>query len=305
MKSNLQTQTLVAIGILLVSVAATVAQPAPPAAQHATIHPEDLPALLKPPVPQAAGPVLDPSSGLPVAAVESSEPQWIDPNWSDPDVVLTNVVYDSLALSEVANHLRAQFKDYFDILPTPYTTGTGGESMDWGSTTIQLQLRNVRASEVFNAMNLVFENNRTPLRWELKSAPTRSRPLVLLRVLPEAAQKMAPEPKPPETHRMVYFVGHLVGDEKSGGMTMEQIVKTITDLWPADYGKPEGVLKFHQEAQLLVVNGTPEQLEFVHQTLAALEQKEAAARPQSAAAKDTEELVNLIKSLKSLGDNSK
>ena len=104
---------------------------------------------------------------------------------------------------------------------------------------------------------------------------------------------------------MVYFVGNLVGDEKSGGMTMEEIVKTVSDLWPAEYGKPEGVIQFHKEAQLLVVNGTPDQLEFIHQTLAALEQKVAAARPKSAEAKDTEELVNLLKSLKSIGDNSK
>ena len=40
---------------------------------------------------------------------------------------------------------------------------------DWLSTSrFHLQLRNVTASEVFNAMNLLFENNHTPLRWELK-----------------------------------------------------------------------------------------------------------------------------------------
>jgi hypothetical protein len=65
-------------------------------------------------------------------------------------------------------------------------------------------------------------------------------------------------------------VGNLIGDDKSGGMTIEQVVKTISDVWPAEFGKPEGVIQFHKEAQLLVANGTPEQLEFIHQTLAAL-----------------------------------
>jgi hypothetical protein len=194
----------------------------------------------------------------------NSEPQWIDPNWSDPDIVLTNVVYDGLPLSEVAIQLRARFRDHFDILPMPQTFNT-----DWGTTIINLQLKNVRASEVFNAMNLIFENDRTPVRWELKPAPG-GRPLVLLRVLPEVAPQPAPQAKAPETHRMVYFVGNLMGDEKSGGMTMAQIVKTISDVWPADYGKPDGVIQFHEEAQLIVVNGTHEQLEFIHQTLAAL-----------------------------------
>jgi hypothetical protein len=288
MKSKLQIQIPAAILFLILSLAVAPAQPAPPNAP--TVNPTTgLPAGGWPPT-------LDPATGLPVPP---PAPQWIDPNWSDPDIVLNDVVYDGLPLSEVARDLRERFKDSFDILPMPKTFGK-----DWGGETIRLQLKNVRASETFNAMNLVFENDRTPLRWELKQSPGR-RGMVQLRVLPEAALKDVPQTKPPETHRVVYFVGNLIGDEKSGGMTMDQIIKTISEIWPTDFGKPEGAIQFHKDAQLLVVNGTPDQLEFVHQTLAALEQKVESAHPKSAEAKAIEQQVNLIKSLKSIGDSSK
>ena len=88
-------------------------------------------------------------------------------------------------------------------------------------------------------------------------------------------------------------------------MTMDQIITTILNVWPAEFGKPDGVIQFHNDAQLLVVNGTPEQLEFIHQTLAALEQKVNLARPKSAEAKETEEMLNMLKNLKNIGDSPK
>lgn len=272
MRTKSLLQTPATIFILIASLAA-LAQPAP------RIDPATgLPVRAGMPTPvlnpanaltvQAPASVIDPNTGLPAAApTMPAEPQWIDSNWRDPDIVLTNVSYDGLPLSEVTRNLRDQFKNYFDILPLPQWGAT-----DWSSLTVQLQLRNVKASEIFNAMNLVFENDRTPVRWELKW--TGQRPIVQLRALPEGApEPFPPQPKPPETRRMVYFVGNLLGDEKSGGMTMNQVVKTIQDVWPKEFGNPDGVLQFHNEAQLLIANGTRDQLEFVHQTLAALELK--------------------------------
>lgn len=289
MKSKLQIQMLAASLILIASLATASAQPAPHRA---------------PPVnPAAAQPapfaLIDPNTGLPLPPPPPPEPQWIDSNWSDPAIVLTNVSYDGLPLSEVARDLRERFKGQFDILSMPKTF-----DREWGNEiTVQLQLKNVRASDVFNAMNLVFENDRTPVRWELKAS---GHPLVLLRVLPEAGPKNVPqEAKPAETHRTVYFVGNLIGDEKSGGMPMDHIIKTILNIWPADLGKPEEVIQFHKEAQLLVVNGTPDQLEFVHQALTALEQKVEMARPKSAEEKAIAEQVKMLKNLKNIGDNSK
>jgi len=269
MKTKLQLRTSAAIFILIASIAAVLAQPAPgnsPVLNPAT----GLPA-------PGGAPTVDPTTGLTVAASATpAEPQWIDSNWRDPDTVLTNLFYDNLPVSEVAKNLREKFKNDFDILPMPSTYG-----QDWGNQiSIQLQLRNVKASEIFNAMNLVFENDQTPVRWELKW--TGRRPIVQLRVLPETApQPEPPQPKPAETHRMVFFVGNLLGDEKSGGMTMEQIIKTISNVWPADFGRPEGVIQFHEQAQLLVVNGTREQIDFIQQILSALRQKVNAANSQS------------------------
>lgn len=266
MKTKLLLQTPAAIFILIVSLAAASAQPAPPTAP--AFNP-----VTGPPVTPGASAAIDPNTGLPMA---QPEPQWIDSNWQDPDIVLTNVSYDNLPVSEVAKNLRERFKNYLDILPMPSTYGE-----DWGNQVIiQLQLRNVGASEIFNAMNLVFENDRTPVRWELKW--TGRRPIVQLRVLPEAApQPEPPQPKAEPAHRMVFFVGNLLGDEKSGGMTMDQIIKTIYEVWPTDFGKPEGIIQFHKDAQLLVVNGTREQIDFIQQILSALRQKVNAVNSQS------------------------
>ena len=256
MKSKLQIQTLAALSFLILSLAAAPAQPARPAAP--TVNPATI-------QPVATGaPLIDPATGLPMPAAVPAPPHWIDENWADPNLVLTNVSYDNLPLSEVARDLREHFKNDFDILPMPQTFGT-----DWGaSMTIQLQLKNVKASDVFNAMNLIFENNQAPLRWENKH--TGNRQVVLLRVLPEAA----PQGQPPavEKHRQIYFIGNLLGDE-SGGMRMDDLIGAIRDAWPSDLGSPTDVFQFHKGAQLLVVNGNREQLRFFDQIFGALQRK--------------------------------
>ena len=258
MKSKLHLQSLAAIFFLTVSLSAAPVQKgpgAPPAVDPNT----GLPLL------QAQTlPAMDPVTGLPQPAS-----QWMDPNWKDPDIVLTNVYYE-LPLSEVVRHLRERFKDSFDVL------ANGNGDIDPSAVMIRLQLKNVTASEVFNAMNLVFENDRTPLRWELKL--NGKRPTALLRVL--ASPKYPPpfiiDPTTglpvPEPKRMVYFVGDLTGDAKSGGMTMEQIVKTVEEIWDMTYHEP-GVVQFHKDAQLLIVSGTDDQIMFVQRTLAALRVK--------------------------------
>jgi len=51
-----------------------------------------------------------------------------------------------------------------------------------------------------------------------------------------------------------YFVGDLLGDEKSGGLTMEQLVKTVSEVYEMSYGPPRTpVLQFHKQAQLLIL----------------------------------------------------
>jgi hypothetical protein len=214
-----------------------------------------------------ATPAFDPQTGIPIPPGSD----WKDSDWKDPEIVLTNVSYNGLPLSEIARDLRDRFQGQFDLLlPAPNSGGPiRQDDTDWTQISVDIQLRNVTASELFNAMNMLFENNRTPLRWELKVNGHRQ--IALLHVLVDPAP---PSGLPPDSavQRRVYFVGNLIGDEKSGGMTMEQIINTITDVWKmAD--SAGGTIQFHKEAQLLVVTGTPAQIDFMEQTLAALNQK--------------------------------
>jgi hypothetical protein len=233
--------------------------------------------------------VFDPTTGQPIVP---APPEWKDPNWKDPEIILTNVSYNGLPVAEIASDLRERFKEEFDILlPEPTSGGnainklTGlplSESTDWRETGVQLQLRNVTASEVFNAMNLLFENDQTPLRWELKVNGHRQ--IALLRVLIDRNPNY---PAPPKEERRVYFVGDLIGDPTNGGMSMDQIIKTVTDVWQmADAGG--GKIQFHTDAQLLVVSGSPSQIDFMTQTLGALKEKVELARRAQSPAKTAE-----------------
>jgi len=214
---------------------------------------------------------IDPTTGLPIPP---SAPEWKDSNWKDPDVILTNVTFNGLAIAEVGGFLRERFHNEFDIV-LPQNWGTvqsawqmGSKTLpDWNSTPVSLELKNVSASEIFNAMNLVFENDRVPLRWELKLNGNRR--MALLRVLIDPTFQGAGSSLP---IRRVYFVGNLIDDEKNGGMTMEQIIKTVTDVWEMG-DAAGGKIQFHKDAQLLVVTGDPAQVDFVEQTLKALGQK--------------------------------
>jgi len=279
MKFKLKARTAAATLTLIASIAATPAQPVPKG-PHAVNPATGLPS-------PGGAPTVDPITGLPVVAPAApSEAQWIDPNWSDPDVVLTNVAYDNLPLNEVAGNLRERFKDYFDILPMPKTF-----DHEWGNTPIELQLKNVKASDVFNSMNLVFENDRTPLRWELKTRGNR--PTALLRVLAEPGENSSPPVYDPATglpvpeKRGVYFVGNLLGDEKSGGMTMEKLVQTLSEVEKIGFGTARGI-QFHKQAQLIIVTGTDDEITFVGNTLTALTQKQELDAVRKAQSKSAE-----------------
>jgi hypothetical protein len=222
------------------------------------------------PVPSA----IDPTTGLPLPP----PPAWKDPNWKDPDKVLPEVRCDGLPINSIVEYLRREFKGAFDVLiPNAWQDPNNpAVSFDPGSTTIRMELKNVTASEVFNAMNLVFEGENTPFRWELKM--NGKRPTAVLRVLPQLLPPVAVPPPPPPPARLVYFVGDLIDDEKMGGMTMERLVKTVSEIYEMSYGQSKGALQFHKEAQLLVFTGTGDQIQFVQQTLSALRAKAQAMR---------------------------
>jgi len=217
-------------------------------------------------------PSIDPSTGLPLA------PVWIDPNWKDPDRVLPEVTYDGLPVGTVADHLRSEFKGAFDILiPGGWQDlNNPDQTIDSQQVTIRMQLKNVTASEVFNAMNLMFEAQNEPYRWELRL--NGNRPTARFRFLPQFLQNPSPPPHVLPKTRMVYFVGDLLDDAKTGGMTMERLVKIVSEVYQMSYGDPKGAIQFHKDAQLLVVTGTSDQTVFVQQTLSALRGKAQAAK---------------------------
>jgi hypothetical protein len=221
------------------------------------------------------GQAFDPTTGMPIPPPPAPASEWKDTNWIDPDVILTNVAFESVPIVDVGNFLREHFHNEFDII-LPKHWGSAqmavsqsgpGAIPDWDSTPVSLQLKNVSASEIFIAMNLIFENDRTPLRWDLRLNGKRR--IALLRVLMDPVIQNGGTPQP--AHR-IYYVGNLIGDEKNGGMTMEQIIKTVTDIWEMG-DAAGGKIQFHNDAQLLVVTGTSAQVDFVEQTLKALGQK--------------------------------
>jgi hypothetical protein len=244
--------------------------------------------------PYAAAQAIDPATGLPIP---QPAPEWKDPNWKDPEKVLRQVVYDNVSVSEVVSDLRQQFTNDFDVLvPAGWSNPQDPNSqIDPKNYQVNLKLKNVSASEIFNAMNLEFEAENVPLRWRLLMNGKRQ--LALLRVVPElvppsAGPRIDPAtglpigaaPLPAPRKSMVFFVGDLVGDEKSGGMSMEQIVDTVSELWKMNYPNEtvgmDGV-RFHKGAQVLVVNGDDDHIVFLNQVLGALRDKARLAKAKA------------------------
>jgi hypothetical protein len=199
MKYKLHMRTPAAIFILTASLVAAAAQPA-----------------------AGFAPLVDPVTGLPITP--PAHP-WKDPDWKDPIKVLPEVNFDGLPISEVARYLRDQFSNNFDVMiPTGYvqknavatSNQVSGQprSLDPNAYTVKLQLRNVNASEIFQAMNWEWENENNPVRWQLMM--NGNRPTALLRVVPELLTHGPPPPPAPEIKRMVFFVGDLIGEGKLG-----------------------------------------------------------------------------------------
>lgn len=237
MKFKLQLRTMAAIVSLVASVTVASAQQS-----------------------QTSVPTIDPTTGLPLPL---AAPQWKDPNWKDPAKVLPAINWpEGLPLSEVVRHLREQFTNYFDII-MPEARQPGNNSFDASAYEVKLILRNVTASEVFGAMNLEFKDANVPFRWELTM--NGNRPTASLHNVPTLLP-----PAPPQQRR-VFFVGDLISDP-FGSMTMPQIVQTISDVWSKAYGQ-SGVIQFYDPAQLVIVTGAPDQIDFIEQTLVALRKK--------------------------------
>lgn len=189
--------------------------------------------------------------------------------WKDPEKVVQEIFYDGIPIEEVVEDLKREFSREFDIL-LPFGLEEK-EQWNWRNTAISLRLKNVKASEIFEAMNLVFEAAGTPLRWELMM--NGRRPTALLR--PAHAQVAGAQSMTSATagleKPMVFFVGDLVAASPAEGMTFEQVVETVMQVCLSSIGRAN--ISTHKEAQLLIVRGTGDDLAFVTSLLSALRAK--------------------------------
>jgi len=185
-----------------------------------------------------------------------------------PDTVLPEVNYENMPLSGVVDSLQDSFKGGFDMILPSHVQVSGADMIPTNllATPISLKLKNADAQEIFTAMNMYFDVNNVSLRWEMSA--NGSRPVAVLR-LQEGAVTATSAPK-----RMVFFVGDLLGDGKNGGMTMDDVVRTVSEVYLTSFNQPaDKVIQAHKEGQLIVVTGTDAEIGFVNQTLQALKQK--------------------------------
>jgi hypothetical protein len=262
MKTKRQLQISATIFLFIASLTLVPAQPAPPA----------------PPTPQVPAPSgggLDPATGLPLWT--PAQP-WTDPNWQEPAKLLDEINYDGLPISEVARQLRLQFTNNLDIIiPQSYTvshsTTTGGQpetSQPGNDYAVTLKLKYVHASEIFNGMNLEFEAENTPLRWQLIMNGGRS--TAVLRILSSLLPQSPPPTPQPGTKRMVFYVGDLIGPKESGGMTFDQVREAVDHTHFEAFHSNINIGEY-RNGELLIISGAPDDVDFVHQTLEALKQK--------------------------------
>jgi hypothetical protein len=223
-------------------------------------------------LPALAGPdhaARAPAPAAPAATAEAYhqpfEQAMVPPStWNDSGKQLPQVDFD-LPISEVVSQLKRQFSNEFDVILI-YNNQDG---TDWNSSTVRLQLRNVTATEIFNAMNLAFASAKTPLHWDLMMNGSRS--TAVLRVI-ETPKPPEPPPAPPPPQQVtVFFVGTLLGDSKSPGMTMDQLLDTVTRVCHDAIG--DGHVSGYKEAQLIIGRGTDSDIIFMKSMLDALQQK--------------------------------
>jgi hypothetical protein len=219
-----------------------------------------------PPEPMPAAGGLGGGMGGPVGGI----PQAPAPTWPSFGKTLPDFQLNGLPIGEVSRVLQSEFKGAFDIL-VPNSYHVGDTMVDAANLMVSLQLKNVEAPEIFNAMNTYFEINEIPVRWDLTL--NGNRPTAVLRSLTPLPQ-MPPSP-PQQEQRLIIFVGDLIATDKSSGMSMDQLVRTLTDVYTMSFHSPPapGVIQCHKEAQLIVASGKIAELRLVQETLSALREK--------------------------------
>jgi len=183
------------------------------------------------------------------------------------------IAIDSAPLNEVAWNTSRIFKNQFDVILPPADPGLP-------TVVVQMRLKDVRAIEVFNAMNLYFQAQKIEARWTLTLNGTR--PTAILAVLPPAKLPVPATP-PAETEKIAPTVFSIVeilspssaaGDKQPTDSLADAIAAVLDDIpkpGRAKVNAPGGpILKMHAQAGILVFSGTWEETELVRSALAAL-----------------------------------
>ena len=183
-----------------------------------------------------------------------------------------------LPLNEIAKKIVLQFKNQFDlILPSDFDPAT---------IMVKLELKNVNAIEIFNAMNMYFDTGNIPAHWKLTL--NGSRPTAILEIKKLPVTPAPPSVEPARKHTVFSIAELLYMDnqpDKRAAWITAQVSGVLYDIQkpghpPANESMPGGLLtqgtaiQIHKEAGLLVFTGTAEESELVHSTLEALKQTE-------------------------------
>jgi hypothetical protein len=182
----------------------------------------------------------------------------------------TEIVLEGTPLNEVAWNTAKIFKNQFDLILPP-------ADPDLSKMIVQMQLKDVRAIEVFNAMNLYFEVQKLPARWKLTL--NGSRPTAILGM--EKPQVAATPPAEMEKiGRTVFSIPEILYasvsplDKQTADNLADTIAAALDDLQKPGHAKvnaPGGpIIKVHAQAGILVCSGTWEETELVRSTLQAL-----------------------------------
>ncbi len=220
--------------------------------------------------------------------------------WKFP-MEANDYVFDGLPLEEVSRTLRMKANERFDVLlpmdqanvPARIDATSGQasqEAVDYRNMPVFLRLKNATPVEVFRAMNMLFEIEHKPVRWEL--AMNGNRPTAMLRshfpagaVTLRSEKPAAASPSAP-VNRSVFYVGALLkpsGPEREASWS--SLRRTIAMAIQGTFRDSATCeVQHHTEAELLVVSGTEEEVKFVKEVVEALKEK-AAREQQSSASK--------------------
>ena len=194
--------------------------------------------------------------------------------WSNISPALPEVIFDGEPVNEVARGVARTFKNQFDIILPP-------DDPETSAITVQMRLSDVRAAEIFNAMNLYFQANKIQAQWTLiLNGP---RPTAVLAVVHPA--KPPGDATPSETERkhtvfsiaeiLVYATGYPNIPVNTQWITnsISMVLGDTQKPGRANVNTPGGPdIKIHEGAGLLVFTGTAEETELVRSTLEALKQ---------------------------------